>query len=221
MLSNWSCDAGYSTRSAPLEVRMVSEVPLEADFGSTHVNRRGELASDSEDGSPLKSPVPVDIFLSPEKRSLTREQTPSPRRWNGSPTPGPHKRSKEQPSSPIWYEQTRRSVVDAEQRSPVSLPTTASTAVYSDSGLSDLSSETSRRERWRRRRHHQVSVTSTSTSSVHMNRGAELLAVLDTKENSNTEATHQSGKWDSDAHNFTNFNASRVRGHHNYSPRPK
>ncbi|KAM3417571.1 hypothetical protein BST61_g5807 [Cercospora zeina] len=215
MLSKRSGDAGHSMRFTPLEVRMVFEVPLEADFGSTHVNRRGELASDSDDGSPLKSPVPVDILLSPEKESWAREDTPHLRRWNDSPTPAPQKRSKEQSSPPIW-----RSVVDAEQRSHVSMPTTTSTAAYSDSGLSDLSSKASRRERWRRRQR-QVSVTSTSTSSVQVSRHTELSTGLDNKENSNTEASRQSGKTDREVHKVTKYNASRVQGDGNHSPRSK
>ncbi|WPB06141.1 uncharacterized protein RHO25_010798 [Cercospora beticola] len=94
-------EARHSSPCTPLEVRMVSEVPLDVDFGSTHVNQKGDLASDSEDGSPLKSPAPVDIFLSPEKRNLASNKTPYLRRWNASPTPGPQKRSEENGGPPI------------------------------------------------------------------------------------------------------------------------
>jgi hypothetical protein len=42
------------------------------DLGSTHINRRGELASDSDDGSVLATPQAVDIWLSPQKQSARR-----------------------------------------------------------------------------------------------------------------------------------------------------
>ncbi|GIZ47619.1 hypothetical protein CKM354_001070700 [Cercospora kikuchii] len=96
-------EARHSSPCTPLEVRMVSEVPLDVDFGSTHVNQKGDLASDSEDGSPLRSPAPVDIFLSPEKRKLASNKMPYLRRWNASPTPGPQKRSEDNGGPPIRY----------------------------------------------------------------------------------------------------------------------
>lgn len=46
------------------------------ELGATHVNRRGELDSDSEAGSPERSPQARDILLSPEKA----EPDPSPSR---------------------------------------------------------------------------------------------------------------------------------------------
>lgn len=49
---------------------MLPELPLEVNLGSTHVNRRGDLASDSEEGSPIKSPDAVDVPLSPLKIPL-------------------------------------------------------------------------------------------------------------------------------------------------------
>ncbi|PPJ54697.1 hypothetical protein CBER1_05990 [Cercospora berteroae] len=103
ILSKGSFETHHSSPCTPVEVRVVSEVPLDVDFGSTHVNQKGDLASDSEDGSPLKSPAPVDIFLSPEKRILTSEKTPYLRRWNASPTPGPEKRTEKYDGPPLRY----------------------------------------------------------------------------------------------------------------------
>ena len=50
-----------------LTVCMLPELSLACNLGSTHINRRGDLASDSEAGSPIKSPPAVDVTLSPLK----------------------------------------------------------------------------------------------------------------------------------------------------------
>lgn len=72
--------ASYEHLRAPwtnVEVRMVPEIPLDVNFGSTHINRRGELASDSEDGSPMKSPKAIDVALSPLKSPLLNRGPPT------------------------------------------------------------------------------------------------------------------------------------------------
>lgn len=72
--------ASYEHLRAPwtnVEVRMVPEIPLDVNFGSTHVNRRGELASDSEDGSPMKSPEAIDVPLPPLKSPLFNRSPPT------------------------------------------------------------------------------------------------------------------------------------------------
>lgn len=59
------------------------------DMGVTKVNRRGDLSSDSDAGSPDPTPRAVNILLSPEKRPLQQSPTRLPRpatRSVGSPT---------------------------------------------------------------------------------------------------------------------------------------
>lgn len=105
------------------------------DMGSTKVNRRGELGSDSNGGSPDPTPRAVSILLSPEKANFARSPTFDCRN-NKYPTKSPNERSPEKMPHPFRNKNDRSLQWYLENSAEASSSSTSGRAAGRD-GLKD------------------------------------------------------------------------------------